>query len=445
VNLKTYRAATIADALAQVKKDLGANAVILHTRTYRKGAILGIGGRAVVEITASSAVNVVHPLARKGKAPAPAEAPAQGSSLLRKAYGIAQAPSPVEAPRTGAEGPAGLAPRPAVAPEIEASAALSAARDVAREVVAASATTSKPGGGDDPLWDELSSIKRLVGQVLHSSRRPSQPAMPEALFQRYLRLIEAEVAAEVADEIVGGVRDELSPEELADDAIVHQAVLRRLEKHIPVASGAPRAERDGDGRPLTLALVGPTGVGKTTTVAKLAATYKLRHGKNVGLVTCDTYRIAAVDQLRTYADIIGLPLKVALTPAEMADACESLKTCDVILIDTAGRSQHDGARLKDLGAFLAAARPHETHLVLSSAASECVLRRAAERFAVASPNRVIFTKLDEAVNFGLILNVARSVGAKLSFVTTGQEVPDHIEPGRADRLARLVLEGGAAR
>src|SRR5690606_9665009 len=89
--------------------------------------------------------------------------------------------------------------------------------------------------------------------------------------------------------------------------------------------------------PLRLALIGPTGVGKTTTVAKLAATFKLKQRKNVGLITSDTYRIAAVEQLRTYANIIGLRLEVALTPAEMAQACHALRDCDVILIDTAGR------------------------------------------------------------------------------------------------------------
>ncbi len=202
----------------------------------------------------------------------------------------------------------------------------------------------------------------------------------------------------------------------------------------------------GDGgRPLTIALVGPTGVGKTTTIAKLAAAYKLRQGKKVGLITSDTYRIAAVDQLRTYANIIGLPLKVALTPREMAGACGSLADCDVILVDTAGRSQHDKGRLEELAAFIDAATPDETHLVLSATVAEPVLAKAAERFAVLQPTRVIFSKLDEAVHFGVIVNTCRKVGMRVSYVTTGQEVPDEIELAQADRLARLVLDGELAR
>src|SRR5262249_55200672 len=154
------------------------------------------------------------------------------------------------------------------------------------------------------------------------------------LLDCYLKLLEAEVAAEIADEVAGQVRDELEPAELGDPEVVQQAVLRRLAAYIPVCAEPVKIGRAGDGRPLTVALVGPTGVGKTTTVAKLAATYKLRHGRKVGLITCDTYRIAAVDQLRTYANIIGLPLRVVMTPAEMRSACAALSDCDVVLIDT---------------------------------------------------------------------------------------------------------------
>ena len=230
-----------------------------------------------------------------------------------------------------------------------------------------------------------------------------------------------------------------------DPAIVQQQVLRRLAGYIQVSTDSVRIGRAPDGRPTTVALIGPTGVGKTTTVAKLAATYKLRHGKRVGLITCDTYRIAAVDQLRTYANIIGLPLKVVLTPTEMAAACDALCDCDVILIDTAGRSPRDSGRIEELKAFIGAARPHQTHLVLSSTAGEGALGEAARRFGQVGFDRVILTKLDEAVNFGVLLSIVRQVDAKLSFVTTGQEVPDHIEPGNAERLARIVLNGESAR
>lgn len=462
MNLKTYRASSIATALGQIKKDLGRDAVILHTRTFRRGGFLGFGGRNMVEITASSSVSVMHPLARKGKAPADGVV-RPGSDLLSRTYipgavGIARESSCSSRASAVADvlERADDAPDPNV--EAEPSDFVEAAGEpVSIEIPSPEGFASARGGvqttplsvsvPDSAIWEELGSIKRLVGQVLQSGARSGagcQPKMPDALFKRYLKLIESEVASEVAEEVIGAVRDELNTDELACDEVVHQAVLRRLAAYVPVARDVGSPARAADGRPTTIALVGPTGVGKTTTIAKLAATYKLRHGKSVGLVTSDTYRIAAVEQLRTYADIISLPLKVALSPREIQAACESLASCDVILVDTAGRSQHDSPRLDELKQLISAAKPHETHLVLSSAASEAVLKRAIDRFSVVRPNRVLFTKLDEAVHFGVLINAARAVDARLSYVTTGQEVPDHIEPSRPDRIARLVLEGAGA-
>jgi flagellar biosynthesis protein FlhF len=474
--LKTYRARTMGDALAEVKKDLGKDAVILHTRTYKVGGWLGFGGRPMVEITASDGVNVLpreraktgsaaappstrNGAARRERDPAPQVVPAAAA----RAYGM---PQGVES-SGGAGSPQRIRAEQTETLPVAARAGQDEGALAARGVVEAIA--SSPGSRDrvtQALDAELAAIKKMVGQVLQCSRQtamhsgPSAAAaavpgsMPDALFQDYLKLLEAEVAAELADEVIGQVRDELSAAELGDGAIVHQTVLRHLASLIPtddVATGGrtagsieqPRPTRDG--RPLTIALVGPTGVGKTTTVAKLAASYKLRQGKKVGLVTTDTYRIAAVDQLRTYAEIIGLPLKVAMSPAEMSSTLQSLSDCDVILIDTAGRSQKDADRLEELRRFIAAAKPHQTHLVLSSTSSETVLMEAAERFAQVAPDRVIFTKLDEAVNFGVLVTVARRIELKLSYVTTGQEVPDHIEIGRPDRIARLLLDGGAPR
>lgn len=451
MNLRTYHAPSIAEALGQIKRELGPNAVILHTRTYKKGGWFGVGGHRAVEITASNSVNVVSPLARKGKAPTESPANPIGRSRQPGSQSAVAGRSDQRESRDGLFGRAarvqdhltldGSNPL-RVSSDVASSQVEFAARDVARAVAAAATTEAM-----DPalVREELASIKRLVGQVLRSGGERSAPALPAALASMYLRLIEAEVASEIADMVVSEVRDELSIAELDDVALVRDRVLWRIERFIAVAEDAPTSGRMPDGRPLTIALVGPTGVGKTTTLAKLAATYKLRHGRRVGLVTCDTYRIAAVEQLRTYANIIGLRLNVALTPGEMAGSCSELSDCDVILIDTAGRSQHDDDRLKELSALLAAANPHETHLVLSGASSESVLTRAAERFTLANPNRMILSKLDEAVSFGVLVNVAHRIGTSLSYITTGQEVPDHIEPGRSDRLARLVLDGGGVR
>lgn len=459
--LKTYRARTMGDALAEVKKDLGKDAVILHTRVYKVGGWLGFGGKPMFEITASDSVNVApRSERRRAESPPPprrsdrrdsaATLPQPVTTAAARAYGM-PAPQP---PHQGALAEPPPPPEREMLPVHGESPSI---REVVRAAVEASAPPAPSRDSLLPALDsELAAIKKMVGQVLQCSRQtairsgaggPSAGpgAMPDALFQDYLKLVEGEVAAEIADEVIGQVRDELSSAELADASIVHQTVLQRLASLIPCDGDIPRPGPARDGRPLTIALVGPTGVGKTTTVAKLAAAYKLRHGKKVGLVTTDTYRIAAVDQLRTYAEIIGLPLKVAMSPGEIAGTCHSLSDCDVILIDTAGRSQKDSGRLEELRRFIDAARPHQTHLVLSSTASEAVLLEAAERFGQVSPDRVIFTKLDEAVNFGVLVTVAKKISLKLSYVTTGQEVPDHIEVGKPERIARLLLDGGKLR
>ncbi len=444
MNLRTYRATSIADALSDIKRELGPDAVILHTRSLKEGGIFGFRARRVVEITASSAVNVVHPLARKGKAPINK---ATTTDRIRKAYA---------APTPSTPGVGRLAEEPAQHPVEQMASAASTSAAPAQVNANATSQRSAPhaiANCSDPIADELASIRAMVGQALRSSSPAVTGGMPEALFRNYLSMIESEVARELADQIVGEVRAELSLEQLeSDENAVSKAVLSRLEALIPVAEAPPIASGESkDGRPRTIALVGPTGVGKTTTIAKLAAIYKLREGKKVGLITTDTYRIAAVEQLRTYANIIGIELRVVLTPREMEAACAAHSDCDVLLIDTAGRSQRDTTRLDDLKEFLATADPHETHLVLSGASSESVIVESAQRFAVAKPDRVIFTKLDEMVNFGVLVNTARTIGAQLSYVTTGQEVPDHIERSSANRLARLILgvgdvrEEGAAR
>jgi flagellar biosynthesis protein FlhF len=192
-----------------------------------------------------------------------------------------------------------------------------------------------------------------------------------------------------------------------------------------------------------VALVGPTGVGKTTTIAKIAANCRLRGNKRVGLVTIDTYRIAAVDQLRTYAEIIGLPLRAVLSTAELKQAIAAMSDLDVILIDTAGRSQNDQMRLSQLRSFIDAADADEVHLVLSAAANPRVAQAALERFGPLGANRITVTKLDEAASFGMILNVSSASEAPVAYVTTGQDVPEDIAPADPVALARLIAQGEA--
>ena len=302
------------------------------------------------------------------------------------------------------------------------------------------------GQPEKSLADEVAQIKKLVQQMyrMQASGQTAQPMVAtggsDELLDQYLALISQEVAKELAQEVIDKARGGRDAGEL-NPATLQEELKIAISNMLPIDNAAGQVAATADGRPRTIALVGPTGVGKTTTIAKLAATFKLKQKKNVGLITMDTYRIAAVDQLRTYAQIIGIDLHVASNSEELAQALQKTSTCDVVLIDTAGRSQKDDPKLGQLNGFLATANPHEVHLVLSSTSSEGVMLDIAEKFTQISYDRLIFTKLDEAVSYGVLLNVAKTVNKQLSYLTTGQEVPHQIEPTQASRIADLVMGG----
>lgn len=188
-----------------------------------------------------------------------------------------------------------------------------------------------------------------------------------------------------------------------------------------------------------IAAVGPTGVGKTTTIAKLAARAKFDHGKRVGLVTIDTYRIAAVDQLRIYSEIMKLPMRVAASVEEVKAAVDSLADCDQIFIDTAGRSPRDEVQMRQLGAILNAARPHETYLVVSATSCGKVLENARRIFERIRPTALIMTKIDEVETIGNALEFLVTASIPISYVTNGQDVPNAIEVAKVEDLARHIL------
>ena len=284
--------------------------------------------------------------------------------------------------------------------------------------------------------EQLSRLHTIVDGLSRSGRLDHLlPDLPGELVPTYAQLLEAEVPEVLARRLVRHVADRLEPGEVHRPELVREALVDAVESCVPVAP--PIAAVPGTRR--VVALVGPTGVGKTTTVAKLAANFKLAHGFRPGLVTVDTYRIAAVEQLRTYAEIIDLPLAVANSPAEMTRAIDELGDVDIVLIDTAGRSPRDEVKIRELADFLAEARPDEVHLVLSAVAGERSLRAAVDRFAVVHADRLILTKLDEADGLGGVLAVLGQADRPVSYLTTGQAVPDDIEPADRARLARLIL------
>ena len=191
-------------------------------------------------------------------------------------------------------------------------------------------------------------------------------------------------------------------------------------------------------RPTVVALVGPTGVGKTTTIAKLAANFALFEGKSVGLITIDTYRIAAVEQLKTYSEIINLPIEVVYTAADFKRALQNLSNKQLILIDTAGRSQKNKQQIRELKHFFNGRPLNETHLVLSANTKLEDLLETADSFKELNVNRLIFTKLDETNSLSNVVEVAERLQIPLSYVTTGQSVPEDIEVATFEVIKRYA-------
>jgi flagellar biosynthesis protein FlhF len=188
-----------------------------------------------------------------------------------------------------------------------------------------------------------------------------------------------------------------------------------------------------------MALVGPTGAGKTTSLAKLAARYAVHERARVALITTDTYRVGAAEQLGVYANIVGLPLEVADEPGQIRSALRRFARHDLVLLDTTGCSHFNLRQLKELKELLDAAEPDDVALVLSASTQLQELRTALANFKCAEPNQLLFTKLDETRRYGALLTLACEEGFPLGYFGVGQDVPDDLVQVKPGMLGDLVL------
>lgn len=380
MNVKTFQAPTLPDALRQIREEFGPEATVLGAESKPSGLWRRIFGQQFIEVTAMRPVAV--------------ESQPKVSQVTEKVTPT------FAAPHAGA----------ALADSFNEN-----YRDRFKQFAA-----------DD---QQASLLEAMIGQQEQRlSRR-----LPASLFRLYNDLIEADVDDRFARELIEDVQRHSTPAELSSIQHVKQNATASLVRRIETV---PQINTYHDRR--VVALVGPTGVGKTTTIAKLAANLRLRDKRRVGLITVDTYRIAAVEQLRAYAQIIDLPMEVVTTPREMRNAVSKLSDVDIVLIDTAGRSSHDELQIQELKSMLAEAHTDEVQLVLSSVASSRHLTRLIDHFGVSQPTSLLITKLDEVTNHGHLLPTLCG-RLPLSYTTHGQNVPDDIQPANPQLLVESIL------
>ena len=311
-----------------------------------------------------------------------------------------------------------------------------------------------PPAAGDRLSVEVAELKReLEGMRRAITRTAYAPAqwigVSQDVSDAYAALTAAEISPELAREMVQAAGDRLNtlrapgtrPGQRSDGAAFQRALLEEAAGRFTADSTLGR----GPGQPRIVAVVGPPGSGKTTTLVKLAVNYGLAARRPVLLLSMDTQRVAAADQLRSYAAILGVGFQLLETVSSLAQTIEENRGKELIFIDTPGLAYGDLEDCASLGHFLATRGDIDTHLVLPASMKAADLSHMVDAFEALRPQHLLFTKLDETATYGPILSEAARSGKPLSFFTGGQRIPEDLETASTDRVLDLVFRGGAGR
>ncbi|NLJ80637.1 MAG: flagellar biosynthesis protein FlhF [Firmicutes bacterium] len=289
-------------------------------------------------------------------------------------------------------------------------------------------------GAVDPTFKSGGKAKKQERKPNNGNKMPDiDPAWTSSIQKLFQRLVNSDLPRDLAQQLLKDALSRLPREEWNDLNKVWNQLFSAVVEMLDTVE--PWEFRGGQ---QVVALIGPTGVGKTTTIAKLAASFALIDKKKVGVVTVDTYRIAAAEQLKTYADIIGIPVRVAYSPGELKDALAKMQDRDLILIDTAGRSQNNRLQVGELKSYLEGLDV-EIHLVISATTKQSDAKEIIEAFSLLEFDRLIITKLDETNAPGIVLYAAQNARAPIAFLTAGQGVPEDIEVADREKIAQLIL------
>jgi flagellar biosynthesis protein FlhF len=421
MKVKRYVGETAQEAMQKVRSDLGREAIILNTRKIRKKGLAGLFSKPLVEVVATID-NEINTRSTKQVPPAPVKPIFQRNE------------EDYDVPTFISELNANLKQNQNTLPNKNQYIA-SSFNEVANEYIEVgfqkpmNKTTSFVKGDiakeieKDISSNEMDEIKNMLGKVYDAVKVDYDNNKFSEISKKFLdRLEKNEVDKIIINELKEDIIEHLSFEEQQDEDLVKDTIFGILNNYMK------------DSKPIgmnknkkVVVVIGPTGVGKTTTLAKLAASMVLSDKQKVGLITSDTYRISAVEQLKTYSEIIGVPLSIIYSPAEIMNAVNNYDDKDIILLDTAGRSHKDQYQLTELKSLLKSSLDFETYLVLSATTkfSDCI--EIIKSYSFLDDFKLLFTKLDETSTLGILLNIAYITKKPIAYLTTGQSVPDDIE------------------
>lgn len=394
MKIKAFTAKSMQEAMQEAKLELGAEAVILHTRHVKKGGFLGFFRKDMVEVMAA---------VEEQQDPKPRNPNSQAALTANR-------------PQMPEE------PKKYVSHQRSANAYQAQQRKQVDSQLPKEEQFVE-------FQQELEGVKQILEQVIGEDLQNKVKSVP--LLDH---LLEKDFDLQVAKKIVASIDDEAVKNAAQSEGAVDALAAYFSEVLIPAKGIELR-----DSGPKIVALIGATGVGKTTTLAKIAANFVLEKNCKLALITADTYRISAVEQLKTYSDIIGVPLEIVYSPKELKEAIQKHWDKQLILIDTAGRSQHNEEQLAELVDMLAVSDQIEKHLVISSTTKYKDAVDIVQKFSLCSPDRLLFTKVDETNAIGTLISVLHKFPITLSYLTNGQSVPDDIVVTSARNLAEWTL------
>ena len=412
------------EATALAKKDLGDNLVIMNVRKVKAKPPFAFLKGKKVEVTA--AVEEEDPGMEQIRRIARAQVSAQEKvrSESPSQSGDAAKNSPTAAPVVRS------------LTSVDKSSSIEAKLDNLQNIL------EKRLGPEEGTAEPANEKKTEASAPADNAGTPKEE--PDRETSRFLRLlyntmIDNDIDEKLVNELVGNAGNAGKPGAKLDHYLsaVYQKMILRFGKADGIAEPAAKG-------PVVIFFIGPTGVGKTTTIAKVASSLSVNDKRKVALLTTDTYRIAAADQLRTYASILEVPFRVIYSEDELLRACEDFSDCDYILVDTAGHSHKSEellAKQKSYMECLPETMPKQSFLVLSATTKYKDLKKIVDNYRTVSDFQLIFTKLDETSTLGSLYNIKCYSNSAIAFITCGQNVPDDIETFNAQRIVKQLLGG----